>query len=629
MGFVVWAWLTLCAIAAGYAVAARVASDRGFLERWIVTGLVCTLLVLAPVYVLAIAGVFVPWVVGPVSFVEFAAVAFVAVRNREGFARLQALWRSDVRAPLRLAREIFVQQELAAIVLVIALVALCVSTFIALRLPTWSWDCVWYHEPMTDYVVQSGALRWESTGIKYVNSYPRNVEMLSAWNVLFPRNSKLDDLTQIPFAVLGALVVAAFCRRFGVSRPFSASLGAMWITLPAVMLEIHTTHADVAAGALFIACFYFLSDRRFDAYARWMAMIALGLYVGTKVTGLFHAALLSPLIGFRFLVEAVRARGRRGRVIASIVASVICVALVGGYIYARNVVHTGNPLWPAKLHVPVLGDLPGELTVDQIAGPPAFFGAPGAFTKMIRQWFVRSENYLPDVKEGPFGVLFPFIALPAFLLIGATAVFSRERWQRLSLVLLFVLAVLVPAAWWGRFVLGAPAAALVCVGILHRELRFHLPRAVLSACAAFLSVASYAHATSGYRVMPSLEPTPSNEHQDQVRLRRELRWLWTPEQVRLRDSELHEGDVVTYDGSISFLGEYWTPDLRNRVEFLEHSGDDAKWWSELRALHPKWVSVRGGSRAEQLLRSKPHAFQPLFRVPMCEGVMYRVVAREF
>ena len=89
MGFVVWAWLSLCAIAAGYAVAARVAFDRGLLERWIVTGLVCTLLVLAPVYVLAIAGVFVPWVVGPVSFVEFAAVAWAAVRNREGLARLR------------------------------------------------------------------------------------------------------------------------------------------------------------------------------------------------------------------------------------------------------------------------------------------------------------------------------------------------------------------------------------------------------------------------------------------------------------------------------------------------------------------------------------------------------------
>ena len=32
------------------------------------------------------------------------------------------------------------------------------------------------------------------------------------------------------------------------------------------------------------------------------------------------------------------------------------------------------------------------------------------------------------------------------------------------------------------------------------------------------------------------------------------------------------GRVVAYDSATSFLGEYWTRDLRNRVEYVDHEG---------------------------------------------------------
>jgi hypothetical protein len=287
------------------------------------------------------------------------------------------------------------------------------------------------------------------------------------------------------------------------------------------------------------------------------------------------------------------------------------------------VVKTGNPFYPAKLHVPIFGDLAGEYTVDQIAGPPAFFGAPDAFSRMVHVWFLPSNNYYPDVKEGPFGWIFPYLALPALVLVTSYALFHRDRWQRLGMVLLVGVAVLVPAAWWGRFILALPAMGLVAIAVVQTDLKAWLPRAVISAAASVLVVLTYAHSTSGYRLLPSLLPTKENVASDEQRLRAEIDWLWPPQAVALREAELKEGDVVTYDSAMSFIGEAWTYDLRNRVVFVDHTGDDERW------VKPRWVSVRSYSRPEELLRQRPNAFQPLFGLPRSGASMYRVVSQDF
>jgi len=406
----------------------------------------------------------------------------------------------------------------------------------------------------------------------------------------------------------------------------------MWIALPAVALQLHTTHADIAAGALFVTAFYFLTERRFAGYARWMAMLALGLYIGTKVTGLFHAALLAPVFAVRLVREVLGAKGRRGRALASIAASLVLVVGLGGFIYVRNTFEAGNPFYPARVKVPLFGTtLPGEIAETSIAGPPAFFRADGAFTGMLRKWYLRSDNYYPDVREGPFGLLFPWLGLPALVLMTLLLPLRRDRWQLLALPAMATLAVLVPASWWGRFVLGAPAAGLVSIAVLHGMLRYKVPQSLLSAAASVLAVVTFAHGVQGYRALPRATFDEAKIREDEARLRVEAPWMWPPEAVTLRETELRPGDVVTYDSATSFLGEYWTRDLRNRVVYVDHAvaGGDETWLQQLRDLRPRWVSVRGRSRAETLLRERPHAFERLFSVPVSPAVMYRVTSQDY
>lgn len=627
MGWLLWTLETWLAVVAAWALAAALLRERSTLERWMAALLFGAASILTCVQGLGLLGQLGRVRLAVAGLVLHGAMLAVAV-SRVGVAELWARLRADVGAPVRLLRDIHRRQELAAWALLPAACALVLSSVIAWYFPNWAWDVVWYHVPKTNYAVQTGGITWVDTSVWYVNGYPELTELLSVWNVLLPRHTRLDDLSQVPFGLLGALAVAALCRRASASPALAASLGAMWLALPAVFLQLHTSHADVVAGALFITAFYFLTEKDWSPVARTLTLLALGLYAGTKVTGLFHLALLSPLLFVRGGLVVWRAKGSRWRTLGQAGLAVLLLLWLGAPTYVENAARTGNPFWPARMRV--LGhELAGTIGADEIAGPPAFFGAPGAFERMVDNWSAKEGMYWPDVRERAFGWLFPYLLLPVLLWVSASALFSRERWFRLSLPLLAGLAVLVPAAWWGRFTLALPAAGLVAFAVLHRQLGTRYLQAPLSALAAFLCVASFAKASVGYRVLPTVGPRASPDVRDEDRIRLQIGWLWPLDAMRLREQELRPGDVVAYDSATSFLGEYWTEDLRNRVEYVNHEGNDGVYLDKLRALRPRWVSVRRGSPAEHLLRARGQAFEQLFDCPLSSAVMYRVTRSDW
>ena len=675
MGVSLWFLQTLLAGFAGYALAARVADERGILERALCTLAFATASVLAVLYG---CGLFSSLSRGPVACVALVLHGALALWASDAgrSPRLRAQLRSDARAPGRLFRDVVARQELTAVALVIAAVAVAASCFIIWRFPSWSWDCVWYHVSMADYAIQTHGNGWVTTHVPYINAYPRDIELLSVWNTLLVGDTRLDDAAQLPFALMGALAVAAFSRRLGATPALSASAGSLWMVTPAVCLQMHTTHADIAAGALFITAVFFLVEAPWSPLARWMTFLVFGLYLGTKVTGLFHLLLVGPLVAFR-LGQLFISSPRRKRFAMEVAAQLALCVLLGAFVYVRNLARYHNPFWPVKVVAPFFGELTGTVDPHAMAWPPAFFGAPGALQQMVRQWVTPSENYYPDVREGPFGILFVFLTLPSLCVMTLAGLFTKDRWQYLALAGMGLLAVLVPVAWWGRYTLAMPAAAVIAFAGMHGRLgtrplkgalwvfalafgavalmehgAFHLPdvlpvtvaacaffgvalagsvipgrylQVLLSATAAYLAVASYAPAVQGYRVLPTLFASEAQKVMDDARLRKEINWLWPAEAAQARDATFKAGDVIVYDSATSFLGEYWTPDLRNRVEYLEDTGDDAAYLQRLRELHPVWVSAGAGSVGQRVLQSHPELFHYFFRVPASSAVMYRVL----
>ncbi len=548
-----------------------------------------------------------------------------ALKPEEQRQHIGKLWRADLGAPWRLWRDITARHELLAYVLVPAALSLAVSVHLAWYLPNWSWDCAMYHQAQMRYALQEASNHWVPTHMHYINGYPRLLELLAGWNVLFIGDDRLDDLPQVPLALATALAIAAWAKRFGATRGLCASAGAMWLLLPAVALQLHTTHADIAAAFFFVTAVYFLTSPHFTAFDRWMFAVSLGLYCAAKVTGFFHCVLLAPFIAARFGWLYWRGKGTRLRLTAALAGNLVIWGALGLQTFGRNIAQSGNPFYPAQLTVPLFGwKLQGPLHEAAIAGPPAFFGAPGAIGNLIRLWTTPSVNPFPDIREGPFGALFPYILAPCLLWLVLSAPWSKKRWPYLALPALAVLAVLVPASWWGRFVLAAPAAGLVAFTIVHQQLKWLTARHLLSAVTATVAVWTYAHDLLGYRHIPPLFPSPQELAQVDARMRDEFKWLFPADLIAKREAEFKDGEVWAYDNSVGFMGDYWTHDGRNRAVYVKHTGTDEAYLAELRKMPVRWVSVAPGSAEERTLLSKPDAFQKVAMQPMSSTAIYRV-----
>ncbi|MBX7114264.1 MAG: hypothetical protein K1X64_07995 [Myxococcaceae bacterium] len=627
LGYFHWFFQSALAVAAAYVCVARWVPQRKTLERWTASALLAS----GSMYgVLTLTGAFNRLRLVPVAIVAVlingSAIAW-ALKPAGPRQLIAKLWRADLGAPVRLWRDITARHELLAYVLVPAALSLAVSTHIAWYLPNWSWDCAMYHQAQMRYALQEASNHWVPTHMHYINGYPRLLELLAGWNVLFTGNDRLDDAPQIPLALAAALAIGAWAQRFGTTRSLSASAGAMWLLLPAVALQLHTTHADIAAAFFFITAVYFLTSATFSTFDRWMTAVALGLYCAAKITGFFHLVLLSPLIAARWGWLYWRAKGSRLRLTAGLLGNLLLWAVLGLQTLGRNVMESGNPFYPAQLTVPLFGwKLQGPLNEAAIAGPPAFFGAPGALGNLIRLWTTPSVNPFPDIREGPFGALFPYILAPCLLWLLLSAPWSKKRWPYLSLPALAVLAVLVPASWWGRFVLAAPAAGLVAFCIVHQQLKWLTARYLLSAITATVAVWGYSHDLLGYRHIPPLFPSKDELAQVDARMRAEFGWLLPADLIAKREAEFKEGEVWAYDNSVGFMGDYWTHDGRNRAVYVKHAGNDEAYLSELRKMPVRWVSVAPGSPEERSLLSKPGAFQRVAMQPMSSTAIYRVTS---
>ena len=635
-GYLLWAALSALAIAAGWMLSAAYMPGAGRLARWQAAFLVTASLILTTVQGLGAVGALAR---APLALVGLAlagvGIALALGSRRAGGTSLSASARGDAGALAAVAREALASREPIALAAVAALVPIAVSLAIVALLPSWGWDPVWYHTPITNLAVQGHSLGFAETHDVRAAGQPRVVELLSVWNVLLPRDLALDDAAQLPFAALGAIALAAWARRVGASRAQAAGIGACWALAPPVFLQLHSTHVDVAAGALLVTAWVALTGPRFGRAERWTALAAMALYAGTKQSGLFHGAFLGPLFVARAAVAA-RAELARGGRLAPLAGEALLALgalfwLGGGLVYARNALVWGNPTWPYAARLPILGlALPGPLDPAREWTRP-FFLTPGSLRQLVRSWWTLPPLLWPDIRGGGYGPLFRWLTLPCTGL-AAAALFRRpQRREGAAILGLFALALAVPDAWWPRYALAAPAAALAALALVRSWIRGARAGRLLGAAAAALAVAGIAEGWPGYHVLPLLGPAAQRTHAERATIRC-IDWLWPEAAARRRETELREGDAIAYDGGVYFLGQLWARDLRNRALYLPHPADgrrrppspsdDDAWMRTLRARGAVWAAVARGSRAEHALSAS--GAEMLFELPRSSARMWRL-----
>lgn len=333
--------------------------------------------------------------------------------------------------------------------------------------PPRGFDDVSYHLSAVATWIRHGDLRMIrfAYGDPSTSFYPVLGEM-SSWILIAPfRDCDVAARwSQIPFALFSLLAVAALARRLGLSPRFAAlatiAYAGIHESVPVLAMGAGNDHSTsfftLAAleGSLAFA-------ERPRAGAAAAAGAALGLLLATKYIGFLFAPVVLAVLLFALLIER-RRKGegeirpdppRRERVVRLLALFALAAMVTGGYTYLRNAVTTGNPIYPAPVHLFGLEILSGSSDV--------LPGARGreADAQIDVARFLTSR---PDL----LGRAFPITLLPAALLAPLLAL-ARRRWRQ---ALVFSL----PVVFFLQFLF---------LMFDHRGIRYFLPALALAGVA--------------------------------------------------------------------------------------------------------------------------------------------------
>lgn len=433
--------------------------------------------------------------------------------------------------------------------------ALTITGLAASFLPIWQWDSLGYHLPYVNFALQDRGFAGVPKDMAYLATYPHAIEMyFIAWRAMLP-DDRLVDAAQIPLGLLGAFAISVIARQAGARRDHAVAAGLLWLTLPAVFLQLPTNYIDVGAAALLLAAAAFALG---EPTARSVvgAGLALGLFLGSKPNAPMGATLLFGLLA----VRGWRA-GRRG----SLALSGAGALLLGAESYVRNLVEHGNPIWPVQMKLGPLV-LPGDVPMDAVlssgcASPRAAGALP---MRVLRSWTALDAPPVFDMRYGGLGLLF-IVAIPV-----AIAVVVKRRSIALAIVMAAALASPDPAV--ARYILAFPGLVFALAASRVSALAsFRARRAVF----AFAAVVA---AFGLWRAYPGLtgEGPPLTEYRRMSERDRLAAVGADGPPGRFYDAlaRIEPGTTVGFDSSLELSYLAWPPDLSTRaIRVPDRAGD--------------------------------------------------------
>lgn len=400
------------AIAAGAFVVRRFGGELRSLPRALALFLVTTLaLVWAHM---------IPGALGILSR-ESAALTAVALAGLVALAARGPAGR-DVWRPLQPPR-LTVEAAVALALVGVASLALLIDRAAT---PITAIDALTFHLPVVGGWMQQGSM-WpvfQFTPDLANGNYPQNGDVALLAAVLPFDNDAFVRLVNVPFLLVTGGAVYALGRLVGASSASSAVGAALLLSVPSVLepalLQGQTDIfmlATFASGLVFLVRHH-VTRLRSDLV---LAGIGLGLAFGTKWYAVSTVAIVVGVWLAGGLVAELRgpAAARRIRLLGSralLLAGVI--ALTGGFWLLRNLVESGNPLFPQPVRIAglTLFDAPP----DRIREASGF-----AVSHYLLEGAVWRDYLLPAFSRS--------LALPALLLIvvgaaaAAPALRSRTR----------------------------------------------------------------------------------------------------------------------------------------------------------------------------------------------------------
>lgn len=442
--------------------------------------------------------------------------------------------------------------NLALVLLLLPTLALVVAR--GVHVPSFGWDGLNYHLPMSALMLQTGRFDFPPAHEPTIAAYPKTGEIWSHWFLAFFRDDRWVGVAQLPFLLVAMLATGCAARRLGASRAASMMAALLLPFAPVVLTQITVAYTDIILAALVLTVVALVLAAHGAPALPLAVGAALGLLLGTK----FTALVLAPLLYVAFALAVLRARGRRG--LPALVVAALLAALLGGDTYLRNWRQHGNPVFPYR--TTVLGwPLPGPRELSHVYGVAETRDA-APLARHLRSWSAvgvvgHSQIY------GGFGVTGPFLAGVSAV---ALALAVRERdGVRLAVSALFAaLTALTPVSFRLRFVIFLLGFGGICLShVLDRA----GPRLRAALVVAVLAVALATSAQIWRRELPALwhagaaRADPCREAEPPA-FRPAYTWL---------RANAPAGSTVLVLPGVSRLFAYclWTPAFTNRVEFVD------------------------------------------------------------
>lgn len=214
----------------------------------------------------------------------------------------------------------------------------------------WEYDTIAYHMPIVVEWLQAGSL-WEIFYAVWggpLGYYPSNHELLLAWLMLPFGNDLLVNVAN--FGVIGVLVIVMYkiLKEMGVADFLAWMSGALVMVMPIFLRQMGTGQVDILmALGIVIAWYYFLRTfKRKDGRLLVPVLLSLALTLGSKYLAIIY--LIPLVVVFLFLGSYWRKSSRWWWL-----WSLLIMGTLGSLWYWRNLIITGNPIFPAEVS---LGD---------------------------------------------------------------------------------------------------------------------------------------------------------------------------------------------------------------------------------------------------------------------------------
>lgn len=342
-------------------------------------------------------------------------------------------------------------------------------------------DTLEYHLPPVADAFATGRYRADPVGDGTLypacrsSASPRGLSILTYWLVEASGSLRTASLGQWPFALLALAVLLAALDRLrigGVARPAAA---ACLFLAPNMLAQLTDLYADVAflggLCALVLAAERWLTAlEKAPATAPRHALvlgIAAGLFFSIKATALsVGGVLLLVTFVWGFAVHR-RLRARSPVRIVSTLAAVALPSLaLGGIYYIINLIRFRNPIYPIRLSLPGLGELPGywPTHVNAHILSRSELTPSSALVEVLR------ENSF-DIGIGSFpaglGAVPALLGLPALTAALVYLLVRRDQWNPVArrwALLALVAYLVLPDRWWPRFGLWILAPCAVALG---------------------------------------------------------------------------------------------------------------------------------------------------------------------